>query len=175
MVGPHNILPDGQHTLMGAILLSKHPVHNRLAVVDKHDVHGAVANVTEHIYAQEVPDLAGHRREALGKHIHPGDLHPVGFSPEGKGQFPVPHEVGFEILPLPAHPGEGQSHCKIYRGVCQAIYIQLTGDSGQGEDIVVIVPGLVRLKLLVACPNQVVASVIDQQIVFEYRLCVVGG
>ena len=62
-----------------------------------------------------------------------------------------------------------------YRGVCQAIYIQLTGDSGQGEDIVVIVPGLVRLKLLVACPNQVVASVIDQQIVFEYRLCVMNG
>ena len=121
---------------MGAILLSKHPVHNRLAVVDEHDVHGAVANVTEHIHALEVPDLAGHCREALGKHIHPGDLHPVGFSPEGKSQFPVPREVGFEILPLPAYPGEGQSHCKIYRGVCQAIYIQLTGDSGQGEDII---------------------------------------
>ena len=66
---------------MGAILLVNIRSTTGFAVVDEHDVHGAVANVTEHIHALEVPDLAGHRREALGKHIHPGDLHPVGFFP----------------------------------------------------------------------------------------------
>ena len=175
MVGSHDVLPDGQHTLMGAVLLREHSVSGGPAVVDEHDVHGAVANVAQHIHALEVPDLAGYRRKALGEHIGPGDLHPVGLSPERKAHLTAPHKVGFEILPLLAHPGEGQAHRKAHRGVGQSMHVQLTGDSGQGEDIIVVVPGLIGGKLLVARPDQVVAAIIHQQLVLEHRLGVMGG
>ena len=52
--------------------------------------------------------------------------------------------------------------------------IQFTGDSGRVR-IVVIVPGLVRRELLVACPDQVVPPVMGQQVILEYRLRVVGS
>ena len=55
------------------------------------------------------------------------------------------------------------------------MHVQLTGDSGQGEDIIVVVPGLVGGKLLVARPDQVVPPAVHQQLVLEYRFGVMGG
>ena len=73
-----------------------------------------------------------------------------------------------------AHPGEGQAHRKAHPGGGQPVCVQFTGNSGQGEDIVIVVPGFVGGKLLVARPDQVVPPAVDQQLVLKYRLGVMN-
>ena len=53
--------------------------------------------------------------------------------------------------------------------------VQLTGNSGKGENIVVAVCHFVRDKFFVFLSDEIISVLIDEQIALEGRLLVVGG
>lgn len=59
-------------------------------------------------------------------------------------------------------------------GRCQLADIQLTGNSGERENIIVVVGHFVGDKFLVVFSDEIVFALIDEQIAFEGRFLVVG-
>lgn len=60
-------------------------------------------------------------------------------------------------------------------GSGQLADIQLTGNGGKGENIVVAVCHFVGDKFLVFLTDEIISALIDEQIALEGRLFVIGG
>ena len=86
----------------------------------------------------------------------------------------VLRQIRLKAVLLLGHPGQGKSCRKVDTGRGQSADIQLSGNGGEGEDIVVIVGHLVGDKFLVFLANQVILALINKQITLEGRLFVIG-
>ena len=83
-------------------------------------------------------------------------------------------KISLEFVLLLTHPSQRKSHRKIDRRALQVPCIKLTGNSGKGEDIIVIVILLFGNKLLVSLPDDIIPPVLDKHIARKGRLGVVG-
>ena len=95
--------------------------------------------------------------------------------PEGEVNAVVMEQIRPESVLLFADPCEGQPCGKVDAGGVDFSDVQLPSDGGKGEDIVVAVRHFVGGKLLVSPADGVVFVLIDQKIILEGRLPVVGG
>ena len=141
----------------------------------RHHVHGAVANVTEHIHALEVPDLASHRRKALGKHIHAYDLHMVGNISEREVHGFVLQQIVPEFVPLTTDPSKRKTCRNSDFAAGHFSDIQFPRDGRKRQHIVVQIFRLIRKELLVPFTDQVELAFIEKQILLEHRLLFIGG
>ena len=172
---PHELLADGQHTLVGAELLGEHVGALRAAVGDEHDVHGAVADVADHVHAFERAELARHRREALGEDVRADEVNVELPALEHKVHVRLLEQVGLELLFLFAYPRQRQSRREIDRRGLQVPSIQLPPDGGEGEDEVVLIVLLFGDELLVSFSDDIEPPLVNQHIARKGRLGVVGG
>ena len=172
---PHELLEDGQHTLVGAEFFGEHVGALRAAVGDEHDVHGAVANVADHVHAFERAELACHRREALGEDVCADEVNVELPALEHKVHVRLLEQVGLELLFLFAYPRQRQSRREIDRRALQIACIQLPPDGGEGEDEVVLIVLLFGDELLVSFSDDIEPPLVNQHITREGRFGVVGG
>lgn len=150
-------------------------IGNRTALIDIHDIHGAVADVAEHIRPREVPEIGCNGGKALWENVRSGKLHMIVRAPEGEVHAVAMEQIRPESVLLLADPCEGQTCGKVDAGGVDFSDVQLPSDGGKGENIVVAVRHFVGGKLLVSLPDGVVSALIDQKVVLEGRLPVVGG
>ena len=87
----------------------------------------------------------------------------------------VLQEICLEAVLLFAHPSQRKSRRKMDTGRGQLADVQLTGNGGKGENIVVAVCHFVGDKFLVFLTDEIISALIDKQVAFECRLFVVGG
>ena len=171
----HDILPHSQQALVRTIFFRKHIPGNRLFVIDEHDIHGAVSNIADHVYAPKVREPVGHRRKALGKHIHAYDLHMVGDISEREVYGFVLQEIAPELVPLTTDPSKRKACRNSDFAAGHFSDIQFPRDGRKRQYIVVQIFRLIRKELLVPFTDQVKLAFKDKQIFFEHRLSVIGG
>ena len=171
----HQILTHRKHTLIGAILFSEALFRKRTALVDIHDVHRAVANIAEHIDPLKLTEFIGNRRKALRENICADKINVVVNALESEVGAGVLQEIFFKAVLLFAHPGQRKSRRKVNTGRGQLADVQLTGNSGKGENIVVAVGHFVGDKFLVFLTDEIISTLIDEQIALEGRLFVISG
>ena len=134
-----------------------------------------VADVAEHGHASKIAQPVRDGGEALRINLGSGEIHMVVHAAESEVRAGLLKQIRLEGVPLLTDPGEGQTGCKEYAGRAHAPDAQLMGDGGEGQKIIVLIQRLVRDELLVFVPNGVVAAFIDQKVVFEGGLFLVGG
>ena len=171
----HQIFTHGKHTLIGAVLLGEALFRKRAALIDIHDVHCAVTNIAEHIDTLEFTELVGNRRKALRENVCTDKINVVVNALKSEVGAVVLQEIFFEAVLLFAHPSQRKSRSKVNTGRGQLADVQLTGNGGKGENIVVAVCHFVGDKFLVFLTDEIISALIDKQIAFEGRLLVVGG
>ena len=150
-------------------------VNNGYSGMYIHDVHRAVANVAEHIDTLELTELVCNRRKALRKNIRTRKFNVVANAFESEVGAVVLQEIFLEAVLLFTYPSQRKSRSKVDTGRGQLTDVQLTGNSGKGENIVVAVCHFVGDKFLVFLTDKIVSALIDKQIALEGWLLVVGG
>ena len=171
----HDILPHSQQTLVRTVFLGKHIPGNWLFVIDEHDVHGAVSDIADHVDTPKVRESVGHRRKALGEHIHTYDLYTVGDISERELHGSVLHEIVPELVPLTTDPSKRKTCRNSDFAAGHFSDIQFPCDGCKRQHIIVQIPRLIRKEFLVSFANQVELTFKDQHILLEHRLPVIGG
>ena len=87
----------------------------------------------------------------------------------------VLQEICLEAVLLFAHPSQGKSRSKVDTGRGQLADVQLTGNGGKGENIIVAVGHFVGDKFLVFLTDEIISALIDKQIALERRFFVISG
>ena len=171
----HQIFTHSEHTLICAVFLGEALFRKRAALVDIHDVHRAVANIAEHIDTLELTELVCNRGKALRENICADKINVVVNALESEVGAVVLKEICLEAVLLFAYPSQRKSCRKMNTGRGQLADIQLTGNGGKGENIIVTVGHFVGDKLLVFLTDEIISALIDKQIALEGRLFVIGG
>lgn len=84
-------------------------------------------------------------------------------------------KIRIEAVLLFAHPSQRKSGGEMHTGRGQLANIQLSRNSGKGEDIIIAVGHFVGDKFLMFLSDQIISALIDKQIALEGRLFVIGG
>lgn len=170
----HQIFTHRKHTLISAVFLGKVLFRKRAALVDIHDVHRAIANIAEHIDTLEFTELVCKRRKALRENICTCKFNVIVNALKREISAVVLQEIRLENVLLFAHPSQRKSHRKLNTGRGQLADIQLTGNSGKSESIIIAVGHFVGDKFLVFLSDEIISALIDEQIAFE-GLFVISG
>ena len=157
---PHELLPDGQHALVGSILLRIAFLRIGFPIADGHNVHGAIADIAEHGRALEFRQLIRHSREALREDVAADNPDAVGSAIEAELHVLPLDQVFAEALFLLRYPGQGQSDSQMDIGAGHMRQLNLSGDGSQRQDIVVLIRHLVRDEFLVFLADAVPLAVV---------------
>ena len=131
-------------------------------MVNIHDVHCAVANIAEHIDTLELTELVCNRRKALWENICSDKINMIVNTLKSEVGAVVLQKIRLEAVLLLAHPGQRKSSRKVDTGGGQFSDIQLTGNGGKSENIVVAVCHFVGDKFLVFLADEIVSALIDE-------------
>lgn len=173
--GPlHEHLPHGEGALIGAEFLGVHLSRLRSAVDHVQHIHRAVADVCDQVDALHRGGKLCDGCVALRIDLHPLDGDVIVFLLIGEADLLVLAEIGGKILFLAARPRQGQTGRDDDPCLGQIFPLKLFGDGRKGEDVVVLVAGLVGQELLMAFPDQVVPVVQGEHFMGEQRFGVVG-
>ena len=147
------------------------------AVVQAHQVHCPATDVRhdDGRFIQQLR-LGQHSGIALGEqfHIPDGDGIVPALIAEGH-RFAVPQQIGTELLLVPAKTGQGQAGSQNDgAGALGIAAVQFPGDGCQGQQIVVLRPGLVFLQRLPAAAYHIVRTAVFQHILLGVRLMLIG-
>ena len=172
---PHELLPDGQHALVSSVFLGVAFLRIGFPVADGHDVHGAIADVAEHGCALEFRQLIRHSREALREDVTSDNPDAVSSAIEAELHVLPLDQVFAEAVFLLRYPGQGQSDSQMDIGAGQMRQLQLPGDSGKRQDVVVLIRHLVRDEFLVFLADAVPLAVVLKRSDDEEWFLVIGG
>ena len=110
---PHELLPDGQHALVGSVFLRVAFLWIGFPVADGHDVHGTIADVTEHGRALEFRQLIRISREALREDVAADNPDAVGSAIKAELHVLPLDQVFAEAVLLLRYPGQGQPDSQV--------------------------------------------------------------
>ena len=134
-----------------------------------------MADVTEHGCALEFCQLVRNSREALREDVAADNPDVVGSAIEAEFHvFPL-DQVFAEAIFLLRYPGQGQSDSQVDVGDGQMRQLQLPGDGGKRQDVIVLIRHLVRDEFLVFLADAVPLAVVLKRSDDEVWLFVIGG
>ena len=119
--------------------------------------------------------LSSYLRKALREDVCACKFHMIFHATEGKVSAFVLKQICPEAVLLLGYPGQGKSCGKMDTGRGQPADIQLSGNGGKGENIIIAVGHLVGDKFLVFLSDQIIPALIDQQIAFECGFFVIDS
>ena len=119
--------------------------------------------------------LVRHSREALREDVAADNPDAVGSAIEAEFHvFPL-DQVFAEAVFLLRYPGQGQSDGQVDVGAGHMRQLQLPGDGGKRQDVIVLIRHLVRDEFLVFLADAVPLAVVLESAEDEERFLVIGG
>ena len=79
-------------------------------------------------------------------------------------------QVFLEFFFLPCYPSKRKSGGNKYLCIGDTLTVKLSGNSGKGKDIVILISELVRRKLLVPNADRIILVIPNEQVIGERRL-----
>ena len=165
-------LPNRERALMRSEFLGIHLPGLRSAIDHVERVHGAVPDVADQIDALHAGGKFRNGGVALRIDFHADDADFVFRAAKHERDLFVPGEVGSEGILLPAGPCQRQTGGEKHVCFGQPGVLQLHGNGGKGENVIILVLDLLGKEFFVPLSDQMVPTCVDQQVVCERRLLV---
>ena len=174
MEGVHQGVLDTPDALLDTVFLGPHAGDIRSAVAKEHQVHGAVAQVAEHGGALQFRRFGRDGGVSLGIDLAAHEADIILLEVEEKGYPFLLEKVRPERFLLSPGPPKGQPGGQEHVGFRQPGVLQLHGDTGQHEQVVVLIQRFVRAICLVPDADGVISTLVEQEIVQECGFPFVG-
>ena len=166
----HHRFTDSEGALIHAVFLGKHIEHIGLAVGNLQEIHRTVTDVAKHCRTLKFTEPFRYRCKALWKHINADYLNMIISPAEVEIYRSMLKQVFLEFLFLPCYLSKRKSGGNKYLCIGDTLTVKLSGYSGKGEDIVILVGELVRRKFLMTNADGIILVIPNEQVVGERRL-----